>query len=136
MNMKRLYIIICIGLVVGLILVAPVLAEKDRIPAINTAAGQAVLVPQIAVEKSPVLEPADLVVEVEGTVFFCRYEEGLSFDSFIDGLPSEISDYIIETIEMETYHFVRVGGTVTADFVEEKIMVGMTNVDAYSGYQS
>jgi hypothetical protein len=37
----------------------------ERIPALNVVSGQAVVVPRMAVERSPVLEPADILVEVD-----------------------------------------------------------------------
>ena len=124
-------ICITISLIVVLILIAPVYAA-DRIPAINTMSGQAVLVPQRAVDNSPALEAADVVVEVDGTVFFCRYKDDFSFDD----VTTELSEYIISEDWLGPCPYVSVGGSITADQVEGILLTMMTNVDAYSGYQS
>lgn len=82
--MRKLWRMICILAVSTLVLATPVLADsgkgQDRIPALNTVSGAAVLVPDIAVKKSSVLEPADIVVELDRGAFFILLEEDAEID--------------------------------------------------------
>jgi len=68
--MKILFVFLGIVLFIGLSFAAPVSAEVDRVPAINTAAGQPVIIPQTVLELSPVFQLAEVVVEVEDGAFF------------------------------------------------------------------
>lgn len=113
--MRKLWVTTCVLTLCALVLTIPVLAEGnakglDRIPAINVAAEQAVVVPKIAVEKSEVLEPADIVVELDRGAFFILLEEGAVIDP--EGFSSTLENLLhvrVEIVSTKPFLWVRVG---------------------------
>ncbi|MCW4052330.1 MAG: hypothetical protein NWE78_03850 [Candidatus Bathyarchaeota archaeon] len=68
--MKSIFIVLSVVLCIGLVSVAPASAEVERVPAVNTAADLAVVIPQTVLEECSVFQPAQVVVEAEDGAFF------------------------------------------------------------------
>lgn len=117
--MRKGYMTVFILLVCGLILATPVLAERkanalDRVPALNVVSGAAVLVPEVAVKKSPALEPADIVVELERGAFFIILEGDAEIDP--EGFTSMLAELLhakLKTVATEPFLWVEVEEGIT-----------------------
>ncbi|TET91364.1 MAG: hypothetical protein E3J35_02820 [Methanomassiliicoccales archaeon] len=120
--MRKLWGTICIFIVCALVLATPVLADggkgHERIPALNTVSGAAVLVPEIAVRRSPVLEPADIVVELDRGAFFMLLKEDAEVypEEFRSALE-ELLGLEVEIVSAEPFLWVVVGEGATRDQV-------------------
>jgi len=115
---------------------------RDRIPAINTASGQAVMVPEVALAGSPVLEPADVVVLVGDTCFFCisgHYGDLLSVGSYLGRAIQDLADcttgadWDYRLYLTERFLVVEISGPGHKS-VGEIFLGMMTSVDAYTGH--
>lgn len=120
---RKLCVAVCILLVCGLASVNPVLGDDNangqkRIPALNTVSGAAVLVPEVAVKKSPVLEPADIVVELSHGAFFILLEDDskMNPEEFRSALEEELR-VDVEILSTEPFLWVVVGEDATRDQV-------------------
>lgn len=66
---------------------SPISAQREvplpgnRIPVLNTVSNQGVLVSREAADRSPVLEPADIVVQVERGAFFVLLQDPKALDT-------------------------------------------------------
>ena len=115
----------------------------DKIVAINTSSEKVVLVPEIAVEKSPNLanldevvineEEIDIIIQVDETTIYVSLNSDSTFDSFYENfkklLPNK-KDIDISYSEETTPPTIKITGINPSKII---IMLGMmTDVDAYS----
>lgn len=128
--MKSLFIVLNVVLFLGLACVAPVSAEVDRVPAINTAADMAVIVSETALAEAPVLQLAEIVVEVADGAFFLLTSGGGSDARriFMGALIAEVKEQLrVSAISADYQLFSVVKVTAaTADDVEP-ILQGFIN---------
>ena len=129
--MKRTYLIIYTILAVVLIVSTLVSASgkangHNRIPALNTVSGAAVLVPESAVRRSPVLEPADIVVELDCGAFFILLEKNAEIDS--KEFASELGKALGTNVEIaSTEPFLLV--VVDEDATREQVYVALQEIE-------
>jgi hypothetical protein len=126
--MRKIVAIACIFVICGLILATPVQgkgSEKahERIPAMNIVSGQAVVVPRIAVEMSPALEPADILVEVnDGAIIILLLDKSeFNADDFLSTL-ADASGVIVLTITKEPFLWVKMGDGIDLETAEQLIL--------------
>ena len=130
--MKSLFIVLSVVLFIGLACVAPVSAEVDRVPAINTAADMAVIIPKTVLELSSVFQPAQVVVEVEDGAFFllASGDDPADRQVFIQVLIATLKEQLhvaSDVTNYESFSIVKVIAT-TADEVE---LILQGSIDGY-----
>jgi hypothetical protein len=120
--MNKIFVVLGAVLFIGLVCVAPVSAEVDRVPAINTAADMAVIVPQAVLELSSVFQPAQVVVAVEDGAFFllASGDDPADRQVFMQVLYATLKEQLhvgSEITNYETFSIAKVNAA-TADEVE------------------
>lgn len=120
--MKVLFVFLGIVLFMGLSFVAPVSAEVNRVPAINTVADQPVIIPQTVLELSPVFKLAQVVVEVEDGAFFLLMsgDDPAERQTFIKALYATLKEQLhvgADITNYESFSIVR-ATAATANEVE------------------
>jgi hypothetical protein len=121
-RIKSLFIVLGVVLFIGLVCGTPVSAEVDRVPAINTATDQPVIIPQAVLELSPVFQLAQVVVEVEDGAFFllASGDDPADRQAFIQVLYATLKEQLhvrSEVTNYESFSIVKVIAA-TADEVE------------------
>jgi len=116
----------------------------DKIVAINTSSEKVVLVPEIAVEKSPNLanldevvineEEIDIIIQVDGTTIYVSLKPGITstsfYKSFEELLPNKKDISISHSEEEGKLPTITITGINPLKII--KILGMMTDVDAYS----
>ncbi len=109
-------------------LVSPVSAQdqksslRNRIPVLNTISGKAILVPRVAVDKSSVLEPANIIVQVKSGAFFILLQDPVRFDpqAFTEALQIAL-EVGVKIVDTEPFLWVAVPDNVKRDDVQEAL---------------
>jgi hypothetical protein len=126
--MRKIVSIVCIFVMCALVLAAPIQgkgSEKahERIPAMNIVSGQGLVVPRIAVEMSPVLEPADILVEVnDGAIIILLLDKSeFNADDFLSTL-ADASEAIVLTITKEPFLWIKMGDGIDLETAEQLVL--------------
>jgi len=127
--MKKSFIVLCVVLFVGLSCTT-VSAEVERVPAINTAADQPVIIPKPILELSSVFQPAHVVVEVEDGTFFlvASNDDPTDRQVFIQDLIATLKEQLqvdSDATNYESFSVVKVIAAIADDV--EPILQGFIN---------